>query len=626
MDTSRWIWFYLAAVFAFAILPLASFANTVIIKPVTTLSAQTGNNTSAANSFPHQTNGNMGAGNISKLDIHSLLYPGASTKVYAHLMLWFGGASHMNVGYSSTDAAEVKRQIADMVSRGIDGVIIDWYGPGNAEDQATQLVMTEAEAHPGFTFAIMVDKGAISKSSCTACTPQQILVQELQYLEQQYFSSPAYMRIGGRPVITNFDLDLHYTIDWNALQASLSSNPVYIFQNNSGFSHLLSGGSYSWVMPTASNFGMSYLGSFYKAGLSLPGLETVGASYKGFNDTLASWGANRVMAQQCGQTWLQTFAAINNAYNSTNPLSALQLVTWNDYEEGTEIESGIDNCLSVNAQMSGNSLQWAVSGNENTVDHYTAYISTDGQNLMPLTDLAVGIHSLDLCSYSLSTGPYTMYVQAVGKASLKNQISSAVTYAPQCNNINSPDSPTAGAAPGIKLAASQQSLTITRGDSASVQLIVSPLAGAFNSQVSLACADLPSALTCSFSPSVVVPGAADAKSTLTISSAPLSALNRQPGGVEYPDKRNGNSPNPLAWGFGVVGIMLAGSVEKKRLRRALLLCCVAGVLTFLSFCGGGTAATSAQNSVQNSSQTYTITMNASSGATQSSTTLALTVQ
>ena len=49
-----------------------------------------------------------------------------------------------------------------MVSRGIDGVIIDWYGPNNAIDQATQLVMAEAENHPGFTFAIMIDQGAIA--------------------------------------------------------------------------------------------------------------------------------------------------------------------------------------------------------------------------------------------------------------------------------------------------------------------------------------------------------------------------------------------------------------------------------------------------------------------------------
>ena len=79
-----------------------------------------------------------------------------------------------------------------------------------------------------------------------------------------------------------------------------------------------------------------------------------------FNDKLALWGANRIMDQQCGQTWLQTFSKINGIYSSGNQLNALQLVTWNDYEEGTEIESGIDNCVSVAATLSKNTLDWPV--------------------------------------------------------------------------------------------------------------------------------------------------------------------------------------------------------------------------------------------------------------------------
>ena len=110
------------------------------VKPTTSLADQTANNTSAANSFAKQSNGNAGAGNVSKVDVHSLLYPGATTKIYAHMMVWFGGSNHMNVGYNSADAGQVHQQITDMISRGIDGVIIDWYGPNNSKDDATKLV------------------------------------------------------------------------------------------------------------------------------------------------------------------------------------------------------------------------------------------------------------------------------------------------------------------------------------------------------------------------------------------------------------------------------------------------------------------------------------------------------
>src|SRR5205807_8706811 len=62
------------------------------------------------------------------------------------------------------------------------------------------------------------------------------------------------------------------------------------------------------------------ISKFYQAGLATPQEETIGAAYKGFNDTLASWGQNRIVTQQCGHTWLQTFDEINSFYNSTNQL------------------------------------------------------------------------------------------------------------------------------------------------------------------------------------------------------------------------------------------------------------------------------------------------------------------
>jgi len=305
----------------------------------------------------------------------------------------------MNIGYSSTDPAQVKRQIADMISRGIDGVIIDWHGPNNSIDQAARLVMKEAEANQGFTFLIIVDKGAIQADPCSTCSSQEILVRQLQYIAQTYFSSPAYLTIGGHAVVGNFDIDLFYNIDWNGAQGALASRPMFIFQNNDGFSHAVSGGGYSWVMPTNSDYGAGYLGSFYSTGMSFPGKTTTGAAYKGFDDSLAAWGSKRAMGQQCGQTWLQTFSEINRLYDASRQLPVLQLVTWNDYEEGTEIESGIDNCLNVSAGLSGNLLKWNVSGNENTVHHYNIYASTDGENLMTLASPTATLPPLDLCSY-----------------------------------------------------------------------------------------------------------------------------------------------------------------------------------------------------------------------------------
>ena len=400
----------------------------------TTLTAQTANNTSAANAFANQSNGNLGANNVSKVNIHSLLYSGANTKVLAQMLLWFGQSNHMNVGYNSADPAQVKRQVQDMISRGIDGVVLDWYGPNNSIDQAAQLVMHEAEKHSGFSFAIMIDAGAIGANQCNGCSPQQVLENLLQYVESTYFQSGAYLNIGGQPIVTNFNVDDQYAVDWQQANGTLKTPPRFLFQDDGGFTHAMSDGSYSWVMPWTNDLGLGYLSSFYSTGLAFSDKETMGATYKGFNDSLASWGSGRYMDQQCGKTWLKTFSQINSMYNQSRQLPYLQLVTWNDYEEGTEIESGIDPCFSLQASISGSKLQWTTSGDESPVDHYSIFTSADGQNLTKVKDVATGSHTLDMCSLKLSPGQYKLFVQAVGKPSFANRMPVAVSYTAACRN------------------------------------------------------------------------------------------------------------------------------------------------------------------------------------------------
>ncbi len=463
------------ATLTLALCALAASAQNLTITPTTTYAAETGVNTSQPAGFTTQSDGNIGGANISKVDTHTLLYPGFNGKIYAHVVGWFGGSNHNNIGYNSSDPAVVKAQINDMVSRGIDGIIHVWYGAGtNISNLEAQAVMNEAPNHPGFTFAIMIDHGAIQWDSCyPGCTATQAVIGLTQYIASTYFSSPSYMRINGRPVLTNFDIDANYSVDWNQVAANTPGNPIFLFQNNSGFTHVQSGGSFSWVMPTDSNYGLDYLGSFYSTGMNYPTEWTAGATYKGFNDTLASWSANRIMDQQCGQTWLQTFQKLNSMYNSTIQIPAVQLVTWDDYEEGTEIETGIDNCLTVSASASGTTLNWALSGSgsESTIDHYTVFISSDGVNLMPLGDFAAGTHSLDLSSYSLAGGSYKFYVKAVGKPSITNNMSNGTTLTISSSSTGSGLSvtPTSGNAPlAVTAAVTSTTSSTTSGSTTSI--------------------------------------------------------------------------------------------------------------------------------------------------------------
>jgi hypothetical protein len=171
--------------------------------------------------------------------------------------------------------------------------------------------------------------------------------------------------------------------------------------------------------------------SFFREAQQTPQRLTVGTAFKGFNDTLATWGANRVIDQNCGQTWLQSFSEVGKFYSSSNQLPALQIATWNDYEEGTTIEPGIDNCVYLIPSQSGSTINWSVSGQENTIDHYKVFISTDGQNLSPLVDIPSGTHAVDLSKLSLSASTtYFLFVKAIGLPSIQNKMSPVIAYRP----------------------------------------------------------------------------------------------------------------------------------------------------------------------------------------------------
>jgi PKD domain-containing protein len=433
---------------SFLVLTAVLCAAQTSITPTTTLAIESGNNTSAASSFTTQNNGNAGASNVSKVSLRSLLYPGSTTKIYAHLLPWFGQPKHISVGYNSDDPAQMTRQVSDMLSRGVQGAIIDWYGPSSTRSNQTALnLKSEAETRRGaFEFAIQEDAGALADAARQAgCDVTQQLISDLTYAANTFEQSPAYMRIDGRPIVFFFDVTKYY-VDWERVRAALPLNPLFISRNRSAFALTQSNGAFSWLAQNRNDpydLGMAYLDDFYTAALSSPAQFAFGSVYKGFNDALASWGTNRFMHQQCGKAWLASFAEIGRFYSSSNQLNALQLVTWNDYEEGTEVETGIDNCLSVLPTISGQTVSWTIPPNpaavqrlgalqvdESTVDHYTVFISTDGQNLMPLADVPAGTHALDLSQFGLDPVNYILYVKAVGKPSIQNKMSPSVSFNP----------------------------------------------------------------------------------------------------------------------------------------------------------------------------------------------------
>jgi hypothetical protein len=205
-----------------------------------------------------------------------------------------------------------------------------------------------------------------------------------------------------------------------------------------------------WCDPTGITCNGSsggYLDQFYEQAESeyADGKVVVGLLYSGFDDSNASWGTDRVIAQQCGQVLLDTANEPNlgGYWGTTAQIPYMQIATWNDYEEATEEESGVDNCYTaVNlSYKSGSSseMQWTLTTSSagvgyattNTIHHYALWTAPhDGTTLTLRKQLGPTVTEFNLSTLGLPAGSYDVYLEMIGQPSVQNEMSGSLEYSP----------------------------------------------------------------------------------------------------------------------------------------------------------------------------------------------------
>lgn len=267
---------------------------------------------------------------------------------------WFGNNQHLNVGYSCHDPAVLREQVARARELNIGGFVVNWYGPRKEwEDQSFGL-LEQTAAQNDFRVAVQYDEAVDHPGYST-----DAVIVDLQYLYDRYISAnagaarSAYLRYHGRPVIFIFPKDA--LTDWNRVRQVTQSwpdSPLLIYKDQSAKYPNAFDGFYAWVQPgkdgwarDGSHDGEDYLEDFYKTmKQNHPDKIAVGAVWPGFDDSRASWSRNRHMAYRCGKTFEDTLRVFRHFYANDNPAPYLLIVTWNDYEEGTDIERSIGHC------------------------------------------------------------------------------------------------------------------------------------------------------------------------------------------------------------------------------------------------------------------------------------------
>jgi hypothetical protein len=384
--------------------------------------------------------------NVSKVNLHTLMPAGWPGKIINYGQFWWGGTSHPNIGYSDVDPATMTAIMKDSASRGYDVVCFDWYGQNVGNGDKVQDLITANCASTGQTFAMMIDQQYFGDNGFnTASTMQTGLAQALNHFATKYYPSPSYerMTVGGvsRPLVLLWDVAGHVgaNVNWTQLKTQINGNPLLIQYQAGGFSVTATDGAFAWNDPFAPfnsgvKDGTTYLtSSFLPACTSHQSLICISSACKGFNGTLTkstAWSDGKFIDQQNGQTWLNWWKANANYVNAGHRLDYIGVVTWDDFQEGSPVQPGILNNVGfTSTQVNGTILSWAIAGNENTVSKYDVYITPDGVNLAKLTSLGTNVaKTVDLSTFTIPTGTYSVYVQAVGQPCIVNRTSIGVAF------------------------------------------------------------------------------------------------------------------------------------------------------------------------------------------------------
>ena len=297
------------------------------------------------------------------LNAQALSTPEHAPQLIAAYQPWFGRPGHIDVGYSTEDRVVLDKQITQARNMGISAFIVNWYGPAkDFEDRSYAELQSAAAENGDFKVAIMYDEHADEPGRST-----ELAIQDLQYAYERYIGPQAsvprqaYLTVDGRPLIFIFPKD--GKTDWRRVRASLhwAVQPLFIYKDTRTQTPDAFDGFYAWVQPGSegwqhdgSNWGQDYLDHFYRTMSSQYADKlAVGAAWPGFDDSKASWSQNRRMAYRCGKTFDDSLHSFRKYFSEKDPLPFLMIETWNDYEEGTAVERGIDRCNGAPSRQLG---------------------------------------------------------------------------------------------------------------------------------------------------------------------------------------------------------------------------------------------------------------------------------
>jgi hypothetical protein len=264
--------------------------------------------------------------------------------------------------YDSRDDAVLGYHLLLLRAAGFDGAFVNWYGRGNRIDEAARALFDKVDAWRAafglrFSLALMLDAQPYLGKASAAQVDE--LTGDLREVLASYAGRASYQRFEGKPLLLWFpkpEASGNQTISAAEfkLAAEAQTAPfVLSYENPDPDYKLVAGSVYGWIEGVnggGTDFGAKYLDWLYptfsyqrKQGWTLP--LAIGIAYPGFDDAgVYAWTGDRASRRHIDRTiggkatldltWDYYEAAV--ATGSASPW--LQVATFNDWNEGSEIE------------------------------------------------------------------------------------------------------------------------------------------------------------------------------------------------------------------------------------------------------------------------------------------------
>ena len=245
--------------------------------------------------------------------------------------------------YSTKDKDLQQYHLLLMKLAGVDGVIFDWYGKRDVLDfeeikQGMESFVSELDK-TNLDFAVMYEDRVV-REQARSLTQLQInqAIGDLRYIEDTYLSKENYVHIENNPLLMIFgpsyiDDPADWTTILNSINTNMSLLSLWNATNTLGSAN--TSGEYAWIDRNH----LTTLSGYYLNNVDFNREIVGGVAYPRFDDFYIEGG----WKSPTDDDWSIDGRGIDVFKESfdeslRHPVDFIQIATWNDFGEGTQIE------------------------------------------------------------------------------------------------------------------------------------------------------------------------------------------------------------------------------------------------------------------------------------------------